>query len=270
MAASAGRSRSWPFCVRSGRRSIPAIATNRVRVAVSPLVPSRHQLIPVSVLTGFLGSGKTTILGHLLRQPEFSRTAVIINEFGEIGLDHELVEASEDSFIELQTGCLCCKSPHRPGANPARPAAAARRGQLSAVRSHRDRDQRACRPGADPANADDRHRHRRPSGARRHGDDRRCREWRRHAGARRGFAKAGRGRRPARADQTRILPELRSPCCSAALRSSMPPRRCCVPIMAGSIRHASSMAGSTIPNTRSLDVKSWLAEEAHGHVARPA
>src|SRR5205823_9577713 len=69
----------------------------------------RADVIPVSVLTGFLGSGKTTILGHLLRQPEFSRTAVIINEFGEIGLDHELVEASEDSFIELTTGCLCCK-----------------------------------------------------------------------------------------------------------------------------------------------------------------
>ena len=66
-------------------------------------------LIPVSVLTGFLGSGKTTMLGHLLRQPEFSRTAVIINEFGEVGLDHELIEASEDSVIELQTGCLCCK-----------------------------------------------------------------------------------------------------------------------------------------------------------------
>jgi len=65
--------------------------------------------IPVSVLTGFLGSGKTTILSHLLRQPEFSRTAVIINEFGEIGLDHDLVEASEDSLIELTTGCLCCK-----------------------------------------------------------------------------------------------------------------------------------------------------------------
>jgi G3E family GTPase len=61
------------------------------------------------VLTGFLGSGKTTMLRHLLRQPEFSRTAVIINEFGEVGLDHELIEASEDSFIELQTGCLCCK-----------------------------------------------------------------------------------------------------------------------------------------------------------------
>src|SRR5215468_12076984 len=66
-------------------------------------------MIPISVLTGFLGSGKTTILGHLLRQPEFSRTAVIINEFGEVGLDHELVAASEDSFIELKTGCLCCK-----------------------------------------------------------------------------------------------------------------------------------------------------------------
>jgi G3E family GTPase len=65
--------------------------------------------IPVSVLTGFLGSGKTTMLGHLLRQREFSRTAVIINEFGEIGLDHELIETSEDSIVTLATGCLCCK-----------------------------------------------------------------------------------------------------------------------------------------------------------------
>ena len=66
-------------------------------------------MIPVAVLTGFLGSGKTTLLAHLLRQPEFSRTAVLINEFGEIGLDHHLVETSDDSFVELQTGCLCCK-----------------------------------------------------------------------------------------------------------------------------------------------------------------
>jgi G3E family GTPase len=66
-------------------------------------------VIGVLVLTGFLGSGKTTLLRHLLRQPEFSRTAVIINEFGEIGLDHELVEASTDSFVQLKTGCLCCK-----------------------------------------------------------------------------------------------------------------------------------------------------------------
>jgi len=65
-------------------------------------------VIPVAVLTGFLGSGKTTLLGHLLRHPAFARTAVVINEFGEVGLDHELVERSEESFIELQTGCLCC------------------------------------------------------------------------------------------------------------------------------------------------------------------
>jgi G3E family GTPase len=65
--------------------------------------------IPVSVLTGFLGSGKTTLLSHLLRQPELSRAAVIINEFGEIGLDHELVAASDDTVIALTTGCLCCK-----------------------------------------------------------------------------------------------------------------------------------------------------------------
>jgi G3E family GTPase len=66
-------------------------------------------VIEALILTGFLGSGKTTLLSRLLRRPEFSRTAVIINEFGEIGLDHDLIEASEDSLVELQTGCLCCK-----------------------------------------------------------------------------------------------------------------------------------------------------------------
>jgi G3E family GTPase len=66
-------------------------------------------VIGVLVLTGFLGSGKTTLLRRLLAAPQFSRTAVIINEFGEIGLDHELVEASTDHFIALTTGCLCCK-----------------------------------------------------------------------------------------------------------------------------------------------------------------
>jgi len=66
-------------------------------------------VIEALVLTGFLGSGKTTLLRRLLREPGFSRTAVIVNEFGEVGLDHDLIEASEDSFIELQTGCLCCK-----------------------------------------------------------------------------------------------------------------------------------------------------------------
>ena len=65
--------------------------------------------VPVSVLTGFLGSGKTTVLNHLIQQPELSRTLVIINEFGEIGLDHDLVaKSSEDVVVEMSSGCLCC------------------------------------------------------------------------------------------------------------------------------------------------------------------
>jgi G3E family GTPase len=65
-------------------------------------------MIPVTVLTGFLGSGKTTLLARLLKSPEFARTAVIINEFGAVGIDHDLVEAGEESFVQLETGCLCC------------------------------------------------------------------------------------------------------------------------------------------------------------------
>lgn len=64
--------------------------------------------VPVSLLTGFLGSGKTTVLNHLLKQPELGDAAVIINEFGEIGLDHELVESSIENMVLLQSGCLCC------------------------------------------------------------------------------------------------------------------------------------------------------------------
>lgn len=64
--------------------------------------------IPVSVITGFLGSGKTTVLRHLLGQPEMSDAAVIINEFGEIGLDHQLVESSDDNIVLMSSGCLCC------------------------------------------------------------------------------------------------------------------------------------------------------------------
>jgi G3E family GTPase len=66
------------------------------------------QRFPVSLLTGFLGSGKTTVLNHLLRQPALAKTAVIINEFGAIGLDHELVESSNEEMVLLQSGCLCC------------------------------------------------------------------------------------------------------------------------------------------------------------------
>ena len=67
-------------------------------------------MIPLALLTGFLGSGKTSLLARLLKAPGFARTAVIINEFGEVALDHDLIATSEESFITLQTGCLCCRA----------------------------------------------------------------------------------------------------------------------------------------------------------------
>lgn len=63
---------------------------------------------PVTVLTGFLGSGKTTALNALLVQPALTHTAVIINEFGEVGLDHHLVARTEEDLVLLANGCICC------------------------------------------------------------------------------------------------------------------------------------------------------------------
>jgi G3E family GTPase len=65
-------------------------------------------MIPVAIVTGFLGSGKTTLISRILRDPAFARTAVIVNEFGEIGLDHELIAGSDETLLALTTGCLCC------------------------------------------------------------------------------------------------------------------------------------------------------------------
>lgn len=64
--------------------------------------------IPVTLVTGFLGSGKTTLIAHLLTQPGFAGTLVVVNEFGEVGIDHDLLEASSDDTILLANGCLCC------------------------------------------------------------------------------------------------------------------------------------------------------------------
>jgi G3E family GTPase len=63
---------------------------------------------PVTILTGFLGSGKTTLLNRVLKDPMAARTAVVINEFGEVGIDHALTTASDDTIVVLENGCLCC------------------------------------------------------------------------------------------------------------------------------------------------------------------
>ena len=71
-------------------------------------VPQADGRIPIHVLTGFLGSGKTTLLRHLLADADLADTAVVINEFGEVGLDHLLVREVAEDVVLLSSGCLCC------------------------------------------------------------------------------------------------------------------------------------------------------------------
>src|SRR5499427_2246843 len=68
----------------------------------------RGARIPVTVVTGFLGSGKTTLIRELLSRPEGADTAVVVNEFGEVGVDNALLRASSDATVLLGNGCLCC------------------------------------------------------------------------------------------------------------------------------------------------------------------
>ena len=93
-------------CARCARSSRREAAAGRLIIGSQSL---RMSPLPVSVVTGFLGSGKTTLLSRLLRDPALARTAVIVNEFGEVGLDHLLLEASDEEIVLLEGGCLCCK-----------------------------------------------------------------------------------------------------------------------------------------------------------------
>ena len=62
----------------------------------------------MTILTGFLGAGKTTLLNHILSNQEGMKTAVLVNEFGEIGIDNELIISTEEDMVELSNGCICC------------------------------------------------------------------------------------------------------------------------------------------------------------------
>ena len=64
--------------------------------------------LPVTIITGFLGSGKTTLLNHILTNQQGLKTAVLVNEFGEIGIDNELIVSTDDNMVELNNGCICC------------------------------------------------------------------------------------------------------------------------------------------------------------------
>lgn len=76
--------------------------------AARPEPAARDKRIPVTLLTGFLGAGKTTLLNRLVQHPEMAGAAVLINEFGEVGIDHHLVDRVDETMIILDSGCICC------------------------------------------------------------------------------------------------------------------------------------------------------------------
>ncbi|MEL7356297.1 MAG: GTP-binding protein [Cyanobacteria bacterium J06555_13] len=78
-------------------------------IAPTPSMDASKHGLPVTIITGFLGSGKTTLLNHILRNQEGLKTAVLVNEFGEVGIDNDLlIKTGDDNMVELSNGCICC------------------------------------------------------------------------------------------------------------------------------------------------------------------
>ena len=109
--------------------------------------------LPVNIITGFLGSGKTTLLQRLLRSPDLRDVPVLVNEFGEIGLDHHLLQGVAESTLLLENGCLCCavRGDLQRALRELVVPANARRGAVFSPRGHRDF--RIGRSGADRLHA---------------------------------------------------------------------------------------------------------------------
>ena len=85
----------------------PGTRTSAPDALAAPVEPVNLPL-PVTILTGFLGAGKTTLLNHILTNQQGVKTAVLVNEFGEIGIDNDLIVATGDDMVELSNGCICC------------------------------------------------------------------------------------------------------------------------------------------------------------------
>src|SRR6185436_3151333 len=90
---------------RTKRKKTPAIPQKGGTISFM----TKSDQIPVTVLTGFLGAGKTTLLNHLLSQNHGYKCAIIINEFGQVSIDNQLVVGADEEILELNNGCLCCR-----------------------------------------------------------------------------------------------------------------------------------------------------------------
>ncbi len=82
--------------------------TESLQSELSPTMEAPKTGLPVTIITGFLGSGKTTLLNHILTNQQGMKTAVLVNEFGEIGIDNELIVSTGEDMVELNNGCICC------------------------------------------------------------------------------------------------------------------------------------------------------------------